>query len=235
MSTTPPKLTLRQMVDMVDPTDVILKMLATFPDGIIPISALFAIITLSYPMAVFSASMFEAALIFKALQLATGYLGVFSGIGYSQSSSNICRTGFSSGSALSFKTLSLFESSSFSSPFPSPHIFMVSTAVSYVFLTINALSKELQALGTTWAARWWISLIFSSFLILLMILFRAAFACDSVSIIMLSTIIGIMTGVALIRQNFHLFGKDGINLIGTPLLAKKGANGEAIYLCQAQK
>jgi hypothetical protein len=223
------------MVDMVDPTDVILKMLATFPDGIIPISGIFAIVTLSYPMAVFSMTMLEAALIFKALQLATGYLGIFSGIGYSQSSSNICRTGFSSGSALAFKTLSLFESSAFTSPFPSPHIFMISTAVSYVFLTINALSTELQALGTTWAARWWVSLIFSSFLILLMILFRAAFACDSVSIIMLSTIVGIMTGVALIRQNFHLFGKDGINLIGTPLLAKKGANGEAIYLCQAQK
>ena len=210
-------------------------MLATFPDGIIPISAIFAVITLSYPMAVFSASMFEAALIFKALQLSTGYLGMFSGIGYSQSSTNICRTGFSSGSALSFKTLSLFESSSFSSPFPSPHIFMLSTAVSYVFLTINALSKELEALGTLWASRWWISFIFSSFLILLMIFFRASFGCDSISIIMLSTIVGIMTGVVLIRQNLHLFGKDGINLIGTPLLAKKGANGEAIYLCQPQK
>jgi len=235
MSTTPPKSWLRGFVDKVDPTNVILSMLATFPDGLVPISAIFAIVTLSYPMAVFSASMLEATLIFKALQLTTGYLGVFSGAGFSQSSSTICRTGFSSGSALSFKTLSLFESTPFISPFPSPHIFMVTTAVSYVFLTINALSKELEALGTTWAARWWISLIFSSLLILLMILFRASFGCDSVSIIMLSTIVGIMTGVALIRQNTHLFGKDGINLIGTPLLAKKGANGEAIYLCQPRK
>jgi hypothetical protein len=112
---------------------------------------------------------------------------------------------------------------------------MISAAVSYVFLSIDAVSNELQALGTTWAARWWVSLIFSSFLILLMILFRASFSCDSVSIIMLSTMVGILTGVALIRQNTHLFGKDGINLIGTPLLAKKGANGEAIYLCQTQK
>ena len=228
-------LTLRETINRVDPTDVILKMLATFPDGLVPISAIFAIVTLSYPMAVFSGSMLEASLIFKVLQLGSGYLGIFSGVGFSQSSSNICRTGFSSGSALSFKTLSLFEATAFESPFPSPHVFMLSAAVSYVFLTIDALSKELQALGTTWAARWWISLIFSSFLILLMILFRASFACDSVSIIMLSTIMGIMTGVALIRQNKHLFGKDGINLIGTPLLAKKGANGEAIYLCQAQK
>jgi len=227
--------TICKIVDKADPSDVILKMLATFPDGLIPISAIFAIITLSYPMAVFSASMLEASFIFKLLQLITGYLGIFSGVGFSQGASNICRTGFSSGSALSFKTLSLFESTSFRSPFPSPHIFMLSAAVSYVFLTIDALSKELQALGTTWAARWWISLIFSSFLILLMILFRASFGCDSVSIIMLSTIAGIMTGIALIRQNTHLFGKDGINLIGTPLLAKKGANGEAIYLCQAQK
>lgn len=228
-------LTMRERLDIVDPTAVILKMLATFPDGLIPISAIFAVVTLSYPMAVFSASMLEAALLFKALQVATGYLGIFSGVGYSQSSSNICRTGFSSGSALSFKTLSLFEASAFSSPFPSPHIFMISAAVSYVFLSIDAVSNELQALGTTWAARWWVSLIFSSFLILLMILFRASFSCDSVSIIMLSTMVGILTGVALIRQNTHLFGKDGINLIGTPLLAKKGANGEAIYLCQTQK
>jgi hypothetical protein len=226
---------MRERLDIVDPTAVILKMLATFPDGLIPISAIFAVVTLSYPMAVFSASMLEAALLFKALQVATGYLGIFSGVGYSQSSSNICRTGFSSGSALSFKTLSLFEASAFSSPFPSPHIFMISAAVSYVFLSIDAVSNELQALGTTWAARWWVSLIFSSFLILLMILFRASFSCDSVSIIMLSTMVGILTGVALIRQNTHLFGKDGINLIGTPLLAKKGANGEAIYLCQTQK
>jgi len=229
-------LTTRDFIEKkVDPTNVILKMLATFPDGLVPISAIFAIITLSYPMAVFSGSMLEASLIFKLLQLGTGYLGIFSGVGFSQSSNNICRTGFSSGPALSFKSLSLFEASSFQSPFPSPHVFMLSVAVSYVFLSINALSKELQALGTTWAARWWVSLIFSSFLILLMILFRAAFGCDSVSVIMLSTIVGIMTGIALIRQNVHLFGKDGINLIGTPLLAKKGANGEAIYLCQAQK
>jgi hypothetical protein len=113
-------------------------------------------------------------------------------------------------------------------------MFMLSAAVSYIFLSIDALSPELQALGANWASRWWISLIFSCFLLLLMICFRAAFSCDSLSIIMLSTLIGILTGFALIRQNEHLFGKAGINMIGTPIMQKRGANGEAIYLCQAQ-
>jgi hypothetical protein len=220
-------------VKAVDPTNVILEMLRIFPDGLVPISAIFAIITMSFPMFVFAGSMLEAELIFMILQYATGYLGIFSGVGtFSDRTSEICRVGFDTGSAVSFKTLSLFQTSSLASPFPSPHVFMLTVACSYVFLTIDYLSKELEALGANWASRWYISLIFCSLLLLTMITFRAAFSCDTLSVIMMSLFAGIFTGVALIRQNAHLFGKQGINMIGTPLLEKRGANGQPIYLCQ---
>jgi hypothetical protein len=115
--------------------------------------------------------------------------------------------------------------------FPSAPLFMLSTASSYIFTTLNYQTKELAALGPSYSSRYYISAMFLVILIFLFFIFRLSFECDGFGVLIVSIAIGLALGYLLVKQNSLLFGAQSINLIGIPLLENRTATGKKLYVC----
>ena len=216
---------------------VVLEATQLLPDGIILASALFALATLSMPFGLFFGTMVESAFIYKAL----AYMGSFLNVNYPAGAATTtgtpaggrqCRTGFT---LQDLNTLSMFKGPSDSVPsFPSAPVFMVGTAAAYLFGTLQAQSKELEALGPAYSSRFYVSLFSLSALVLLMILYRTSQGCESFGSILITFPLAIFLGLMLVAQNRRLFGEESINLLGIPLLRNRAANGKRLYICPTQ-
>ena len=207
-----------------------MEMIRTFPDGLIIISGLFALLTLSMPYGVFFGSMVEASFVYRFFQWATSYLNIMRPT--VADISNKCRTGFT---LPSLRGLSAYGGADAKSPFPSAPLFMISTASAYLFGSLNQLSKELQALGPAYASRYYVSLVLLTMLIFVFMAFRILYACDGPGIAMISVGLGLIIGTVLIQQNVRLFGENSVNLIGIPILRSRTASGKKLYVCATRK
>jgi hypothetical protein len=202
-----------------------------FPDGLIFASGFFALITLSRPYAIFFASMAESLVAFHLLRSLTDYLGIFKALPTGKDYNDSCRTGFSS---QTLDSLSLFSTLNYGL-FPSAPVFMFATAASYVFTSLNTLSKEMEALGPAYSQRYYVSMVFLLLSLFALLSYRLMFGCDSFGVLMMSTVAGIVLGMLLIQQNTAFFGSGGVNLLGVPLLRSKAANGQPIYVCPTRQ
>jgi len=214
---------------------VVQEMMRIFPDGLVITSGIYALLTLSFPFAVMFASLIEATLIFHLLRSGSSYLNIFPTAISKSSYKHICRTGFSDPSNSSLSSLSMFtsmlDSSSLLHQFPSSSIYMLSVASAYLFSTLSAQSKDLEALGPQFAYRYYSSLILLSVLLFLFVTFRIAFSCETLATVILSVPIGLFIGMLLVVQNEKLFGKSSLNLIGIPQLSSVTKDGQKIYAC----
>jgi hypothetical protein len=211
---------------------VVLEMMSTFPDGLILISGLFALLTLSMPYGVFFGSMVEASLLFRFFQSAASYLNIMKPSPNPNDYSNKCRTGFT---LPKLDTLSAFGGTNLRSPFPSAPLYMMSVASAYLFGSLNYLSKELEALGPSYSSRYYVSLILLTMLIFIFIAFRILYGCDGPIVAMITVALGLILGTVLIQQNVRLFGDNSINLIGIPILRSRTAAGKKLYVCATRK
>jgi hypothetical protein len=210
---------------------VVLEMMRLFPDGLVITSGIYALLTLSYPFAVFFGSMVEATVIFRFLRWVISYLDAARGKPTDDSVNEMyCRTGFSQPAA-GYTGLSMFGYDSLPGSIPSAPIFMLTTAASYIFTTLNYQAKELQALGPAFSSRYYMSMILLSTLLFIFICFRAAFGCDSFGVLCLTLPMGLILGNLLVQQNTKLMGEQSINLLGIPLLRNRAANGQTLYVC----
>ncbi len=203
------------------------ELLRLFPDGLIVVSGLFALFTLSYPYAVFFASMCEASLIQNILQRVTTYLGISSTSPTDESYTRTCKSGYL------FKDLSSL--SLFSNPagtaFPSPQIFMLTAAAGYIMATLNALAKELEALGPAYANRYYMSVVFLFALLFVFLAFRMYHHCDTLGVILMTVLFGTLVGFMIAEQNRRLFGIESLNLIGIQILRNLSTSGRPMNIC----
>jgi hypothetical protein len=184
------------------------------------------------PYGVFFGSMVEASVLFRAFQSATSYLNIMKPSSNPNEYSNKCRTGFT---LPKLDTLSAFGGSSIKNPFPSPPLYMMSVASSYIFGTLSQLSNELQALGPSYSSRYYISLILLTMLLFSFIAFRILYGCDGPGVAMLTVALGLILGTILVQQNVRLFGENSVNLIGIPILRSRTAAGKKLYVCATRK
>jgi len=214
---------------------IVTEMMRIFPESLVIVSGIFALITISFPFGILFGSLIEATAIFHAMRYVTSYLNIIPITDTGAASfRNICRTGFTDTNMNpSLSSISQFGSWTTGSlnPFPSPPIYMLSVASAYLFSTLNAQSKELEALGPAYSSRYYTSMIFLTILIFLFVCFRITYSCDSFAVSIMSTLFGLFIGMLLVQQNKRLFGAESINLVGIPLLANRTANGRPIYVC----
>ena len=201
-----------------------------FPDGIVFSTGVYALITLSFPFAVFFISLLESTLVFHALKYAGKFLNPY-GVGTATLTANpICKSGFT---FVGLDTFSLFTSKNFST-FPSAPLYMLSVACSYLFGSLYTLSQELGMLGTVYASRFYWSIILLLLLLFFFGVLRLTAGCDGYMTTVSSILIGLIMGLVLVYQNKSIFGtsgKDALNLIGIPLLKNRAANGQPLYIC----
>lgn len=209
---------------------VVTEMMRIFPDGLVIASGLYALFTMSFPFSIFFVSMIEATAFFHVIRNVTSFLGIVPTAASIASQQHICRTGFTQPTT-SLLSLSMFNTSSIKSSFPSSQIYMLSVASAYIFSTLNRQSKELAALGPSYSSRYYISVILLSILLFIFVSFRIAYGCETFATSILSVPIGLFIGALLVTQNANLLGADSVNLVGIPLLQSRTASGKKIYVC----
>jgi hypothetical protein len=196
------------------------------PDSLLIGSAILALVTQSFSMTVFFATLVETAGLNALLQTLFGFLDknrLLPSLNEAK-----CKSGFMSPTLATFTTL---KAADIKSAFPSPSIFFLSTAASYIISSLYTLKDELEQLGPDYSARYYMA-IFASFLFLLtMTSYRLYNGCDSVGPATLSLLAGGIVGSLLVMQNLLLLGKDSINMIGVPLLRVRTSDKNPIYVC----
>ena len=193
--------------------DVVLETAQILPDGIVIMTGLYALLTLSASFAVMFGGLLESVILFQAIQVAALYLGVAD----SALSDSKCRTGFRTPD---LTTLSMF-SRDLKPSFPSAPLYILSVASAYIFSSLNAQTEELEALGTAYSSRYYISITLLCTLILVFMLFRLYNGCDNFSVVVSTVPIGLVIGAIIFEQNRRLFGPAMVNLLGIPLIANK--------------
>ena len=201
------------------------------PDGILFGSFFLALISQSYPMSVFVASMIEASFVAMGLQKFMTFLDLGRTLPSLSSDPGKC---FPSTFAPSLESIMTFNRESISSAFPSFPIFFMSTASAYIVGSVWAQQKELQALGPEYAARFYISVAVTTLLLFATITYRLAYDCDGAGILITTTFIGFVVGGLLLYQNNYLFGRDSTNFSGIPLLRERTKDGKPLYVCSTK-
>lgn len=203
------------------PGAVLGELVRVLPDGLVFMSALFSVLTLSLPQFVLFISLLESIGVFYLFRNITflKHLPKF----YSDE----CRSGFQTAN---FSTLSLFTLDN-KSAFPSAPLYMTSVAAAYLFNSVSMQMKELEVLGTEYTLRFFLSVMMMCVVLFFLGSYRMYYDCESVTVVILSILAGLAVGTILIKQNNALFGPDSINLSGIPLLRNKTATGDTMYVC----
>lgn len=206
------------------------ELMRILPDSLLLGSGFFALVTLSFSYAIFFVSMLMGLLAFHGIRTLNNYVNIINVVPLQQSLGPSCRTGLTTISAAS---LSLFANM-IRPTFPSAPMFMMGLAFTYVILSMNVLSKELEVMGKEYTTRYYIATALLPLLTLFVGAYRLSNACDSPISILLSTVLGGVTAMFLVPINQALFGESSLNLIGVPLLRQRTATGEKLYICPTQ-
>lgn len=206
----------------------LIQIFRLFPDSILFGSLFFALVSQSYPMAIFSLSMVETAAVATLLQKALTYLDFGRTLPSLTEDIGICSPSIGTPS---LESLIRLNEDSISSGFPSFPIFFVSTACAYVVGSVWSQKRELEALGPEYSARFYIAVAITTLLLFTSIGFRLAFGCEGVGTLILTTLLGLVLGGLLIFQNNYLLGRDSTNFSGIPLLRERTKDGKPLYVC----
>ena len=202
------------------------ELLRILPDSIIIVSGLMAILTASFPMAVFFFSLLESVVGFHLLQK----MFTMFDISFIKPSDKIfspaCHTGFQSATLTSF-----FGSPSAKTALPSAPLYLASVAASYLFMSMNAHIKELEALGPAYSSRYYIGVFALLSFLFVLGAYRMYSGCETLGIVMISIFLGLIIGAMLIYQNNAILGPDSINMVSVPLLRNRAVTGEKLYVC----
>jgi hypothetical protein len=198
------------------------------PDSLFLGTAIFALLTQSFPLAIFFLAMME----FGALHhVFAGFIGAVTGSNDAQPGSDVCIPGIPSPYQISIVGKILAGAA-----FPSGPLFFVSAAIAYLLMSVNNFKEELDELGkqnSEWKTRIPLSMVFSSLLLILICLYRFINHCENVMILLGTLLFGIGAGGIVYLIHTYLFGRDSINFLGLPLLADRAANGRPLYICAA--
>lgn len=219
-----------KFVDLLDayPGAGLREVIRLIPDGLFIGTGFFALLTQNYPMAILFLSMFEALFITVGLQNLAGYIALPETLPGSGSITDACVSGFQSPT---LQTLSYFFKLPVKSSFPSPPVFIATTAFTYVLSCIQQFSAELSELGPGFSTRYYVGIFLSIACLLLITSYRFVFKCDGAGILLMSLLIGFALGLALCFQNVTIFGKESINFLGIPTFKDRTAEGKPIYIC----
>jgi hypothetical protein len=200
------------------------------PDALVLGTGFFSLVTLSFSYGMFFVALLESLGIYHFLRTTNNRLGIVPLIPLRESLGARCRSGITT---LSASSLSLFGGL-VSPQFPSAPLFIMGVAGAYVLMSMQVLSRELEAMGKEFTTRYYVAQVAIPLLVLFLVAYRIFYACDSPGNALLSVVLGAIVGALLIEQNRRLFGESSLNLIGVPLLRQRTASGEKLYICPTQ-
>ena len=214
--------TVKQFTEIVQP--VLLESARILPDSVVLGTAILSAISLSKSYAVLLFTMLE--LMFVQRITAT-LIGSIAPVGAGKESlQRICEPGFQYPNLM---RISLLEKIGVPSMFPSPVMFFYSGVLSYLITAMQQFGKEVKSFNSDIGVRTNLALFLSFLFILVMVLFRYTYGCETIGSILTSLVLGYLFGVALVFQNEGLFGRDGINVLNLPMI--QPVKGKPMYVC----
>lgn len=212
------------------PLAVIRESIRIFPDSLVMGVGFYSVLTMSFAFGMFFIALLESLAVFHGLRYANSVVGFASVLPTRASLTKACTTGFSS---ITMESLSMFGAG-LRSAFPSAPMFILGVATSYILYSMSVLAEEIQVLGEEYSKRFYFAAIGFPILITFVGLFRAFYDCDYFSTMLVSVLLGGILGVALVEQNRRLLGESSLNLMGIPLLKRRTASGDKLYVCPTQ-
>lgn len=201
------------------------------PDSVFYGSLILALVTQSYPTAIFAVALLESGLIGSGIRNLISYMDLLHTLPEVPMDPSVCDSSYFSPT---IEFMLHLGPESIKSAFPSFPVFFLATACSYVVSSLYLQKDELEALGKAYSARFYIS-IFASFLLLLAVSsYRLAYGCNQVGVLLLTLFLGFLIGLGLVYQMYRLLGRNAINLTGVPLLRERTRDGKPLYVCPKQ-
>lgn len=205
-------------------------MFQILPDALLVFLAIFSFLTQNFANGLLVFSLLEATAVYSLLSPIAGYF--VPGIAPTNARvSGSCIAGFPK-VGHSYATLSFYKSWLPDYGFPSGPVSLLATLIGYLLSSLFQFNKELRALGADWNTRVPIATTLSFLVLLAFVLFRYIAGCEGLGTLLLSMLLGLVGGTALMYQNGALFGKEALNVLGLPILVNKTAKGQAIYVCE---
>lgn len=191
-------------------------------------TAFVALVTLNFPLMMLSGSTVEAYLIYNALSSASSYtvtplLGVIEGQGPDQR--KFCKSFFQTLTPSRFDYL---MSKGLRTDFPNSPLYFICFAAAYCIQSMYFFSKECSELGPQYSNRPYLAIIASAMFVLLYTIYLLAFSCDSAFTLVFTIILGLLVGYLICYQNFLLLGKNAVDLLFIPSLARRSGMD---YIC----
>ena len=232
MSSSQPNPGIKEWIDKLltgaKPTTV--EFLRLLPDGFVFGVAFMSLISMCKSYGVLLFSMFELMLIQRFFSTFIGSVAP-TGAGPNASAA-VCQNGFAFPNSL---RISMIDTIGKPNSFPSSSTFFLTGVVAYIIGSIQEFKKEITTLGGDINMRTTIASALSAIFIFAMFIYRVVYGCDSFGNVILTMILGIVAGIALVHQNMALFGRDGVNMLNLPLILSSAELGKPVYVCAPAK
>ncbi len=219
--------TFKSSASELSPFAVVKESVRIFPDSLVMGVGFYSVLTMSFAFGMFFVALMESLAVFHGLRYANSVVGFAAILPTRASLTKSCTTGFSS---ITMESLSMFGSG-LRSAFPSAPLFILGVACSYILMSMIALKEELEVLGEEYTKKFYFAAIGFAVLTAFVMAFRAFYECDYMTTMIASLLIGAVVGAVLVEQNRRVFGESSLNLMGVPLLKKRTATGEKLYVC----
>lgn len=192
-------------------------------------TAFFAILTLNFPLTVFSASSFEALLFYNVIKLISDYsftpdLGPSPADPRGHCSSSL--------QILSPSRFNWFLDQGLKRSFPNQPLYFISFAAAYCIQSLLNFSEEASQLGPKVSNRPYLAIVGAALFIGLYAMYLSAFGCETLFTLGATILFGALIGMLISYQNYLLFDKSAVNLMFTPPLAKRSGMD---YICVSTK
>jgi len=210
--------------------------------------AFISVVTLNYPLAILSASTFEASLLYNVFQMASAFVETPSGLqtpsGPQTPSAPQTPSGLQTPSgpqkptdkcSSSFQTLTPSRFKYFISQtnnFPISPLYYITFAATYCIQSMLFFNKETSELGPQYSNRPYLALLGGALFIVLYSIYLLAYGCNSITSIVVTIVLAALVGYLISYQNYLLFGKSSVDLMFIPPLARREGLD---YICVASK
>lgn len=192
-------------------------------------TAFLGIITLNWPLSVFSASSFEALMFYNILKVLSDY-SITPILGMDSTPlKGVCQSYFQTMTPSRF---SWFLQEGVKKSFPNKSLYFISFAASYCIQSLLTFSKEASELGPKVSNRPYLAIAGAAMFIGLYALYLSSYGCETFFSIIGSITFGVLIGMLICYQNYLLFDKSSVNLMFIPPLVRRSGMD---YLCVSSK
>lgn len=214
-----------QFIDTVRSTSV--EVIRLLPDSFFLGVAILAGLSMCKSYGVLLLTMIEIMIVQNAFSKIIG--GIMPSGAGPNALNTVCQPGFSFPNNMRY---SILEKIGTPSLFPSPTLFFLTGVMSYMIFAMQQFKREIVSLSGEINTRVTVATVLSAIFVLIVLIFRSTYGCESFGSLIVSSILGTVLGGILVYQNMALFGKDGINILNIPILQTSLEAGKPLYVCK---